>query len=128
MQVLSNIPIALLNNIGFMAILFVMYECIKWIGIYKPAQLFVFSLIIQITSLIQFLLTILFPNVFILLNISTIVNAFVLPLNYNNMHEYFLIISIIYCSTLIYFVAKMAYQITQLNRLNRSANFTQSNT
>ena len=43
MLLLSNIPNALINNIGFMAILYLMYECVKWMGNIKPAQLFLFE-------------------------------------------------------------------------------------
>ena len=58
MLLLSNIPNALINNIGFMAILYLMYECVKWMGNIKPAQLFLFAGIIQAISLVQFLLTV----------------------------------------------------------------------
>ena len=70
MQLLSNIPNAIINNIGFMAILFMIYECVKWMGKIKPGQLFMFAGTIQAISLVQFLITVFYPNSFSLLLIT----------------------------------------------------------
>ena len=126
MEILSNIPIALINNIGFMSILFLMYELVKGTGKFKPAQLFVFTVIIQITSLIQFIFAILLPNKFNIFNFYTGLHSFVLSNTILPIHQWLFIIGIIYCTILVFFLVKMAYQFVQLNKLKSSANFSYS--
>jgi beta-lactamase regulating signal transducer with metallopeptidase domain len=125
MQLLSNIPNALINNIGFMAILFMMYECVKWMGKIKPGQLFIIAGTIQAISLIQFLMTIFYPNSFSLLLITAKIATITMPLN-NNSIQWLTLIGLSYCLILIYFLAKILFQFKYINGLKKSANFSQS--
>ena len=126
MELLFNIPIALINNICFMAILFIIYECIKGLGNFKPSQLFGFAFIFQITSLIQFLGAILLPNNFSVLNFAKGIKNLTLPFTYDHFQQTLLIIGVIYCAILVYLLIKMAYQFIQLNKLTASADFSHS--
>jgi len=125
MQLLSNIPNALINNIGFMAILFMMYECVKWLGKIKPGQLFIIAGTIQAISLIQFLMTVFYPNSFSLLLITAKIATITMPFN-NNGIQWLTLIGLSYCLILIYFFAKILFQFKYINGLKKSANFSQS--
>ena len=126
MQLLSNIPNALINNIGFMAILFMMYECVKWMGKIKPGQLFMFAGTIQAISLVQFLITVFYPNSFSLLLITAKIATITIPFN-NNGIQWLTLIGLTYCLMLIYFLARIIFQFKYINGLKKSANFSQSN-
>jgi len=126
MQLLSNIPNALINNIGFMAILFMMYECVKWMGKMKPGQLFMFAGTIQAISLVQFLITVFYPNSFSLLLITAKIATITIPFN-NNGIQWLTLIGLAYCLMLIYFLARIIFQFKYINGLKKSANFSQSN-
>ena len=126
MQLLSNIPNALINNIGFMAILFMMYECVKWMGKMKPGQLFMFAGTIQAISLVQFLITVFYPNSFSLLLITAKIATITIPFN-NNGIQWLTLIGLTYCLMLIYFLARIIFQFKYINGLKKSANFSQSN-
>jgi beta-lactamase regulating signal transducer with metallopeptidase domain len=125
MQLLSNIPNALINNIGFMAILFMMYECVKWMGKMKPGQLFIIAGTIQAISLIQFLMTVFYPNSFSLMLITAKIATITMPFN-NNGIQWLTLIGLSYCLILIYFLAKILFQFKYINGLKKSANFSQS--
>ena len=125
MLLLSNIPNALINNIGFMAILYLMYECVKWMGNIKPAQLFLFAGIIQAISLVQFLLTVFYPNSFSLLLITAKIATITIPFN-NNSIQWLTLIGLAYCLMLIYFLARILFQFKYIYGLKKSANFSQS--
>ncbi len=126
MQLLSNIPNALMNNIGFMAILFMIYECVKWMGKIKPGQLFMFAGTIQAISLVQFLITVFYPNSFSLLLITAKIATITIPFN-NNGIQWLTLIGLAYCLMLIYFLARIIFQFKYINGLKKSANFSQSN-
>ena len=126
MQLLSNIPNALINNIGFMAILYLMYECVKWMGKIKPGQLFMFAGAIQAISLVQFLITVFYPNSFSLLRITAKIATIAIPFN-NNGIQWLTLIGLTYCLMLIYFLARIIFQFKYINGLKKSANFSQSN-
>jgi beta-lactamase regulating signal transducer with metallopeptidase domain len=125
MQLLSNIPNAIINNIGFMAILFMMYECVKWMGKMKPGQLFIIAGTIQAISLIQFLVTVFYPNSFSLMLITAKIATITMPFN-NNGIQWLTLIGLSYCLILIYFLAKILFQFKYISGLKKSANFSQS--
>jgi len=95
MELLSNIPNAILNNIGFMAILFMVYECVKWRGNLKPAKLFLFAGAIQAISLLQFISSIFAANTFSLIEMTAKIANVTIPLNNNNnIHLLYLVIMV----------------------------------
>jgi hypothetical protein len=124
MVLLSNIPNALINNIGFMAILYLMYECVKWRGNIKPAQLFIFAGAIQVVGLLQFISSILFPTSFSLLVNTAKIATVTIP--FNNNIQWLTVIGLIYCFILIYLLARILFQFKYIHSLKKSANFSQS--
>ena len=126
MEVLSNIPNAILNNIGFMAILFMVYECVKWMGNLKPAKLFLFAGAIQVISLLQFISSIFAANTFSLFEMTAKIANFTIPLNNNNNIQWLTVIGLTYCIILIYFLARILIQFKYIAGLKKTANFTQS--
>jgi beta-lactamase regulating signal transducer with metallopeptidase domain len=125
MELLSNIPNAILNNIGFMAILFMVYECVKWMGNLKPAKLFLFAGAIQVISLLQFISSIFAANTFSLFEMTAKIANITIPLNNNNI-QWLTVIGFTYCIILIYFLARILIQFKYIAGLKKSANFTQS--
>ena len=126
MELLSNIPNAILNNIGFMAILFMLYECVKWMGNLKPAKLFLFAGAIQVISLLQFISSIFASNTFSLFGITAKIANVTIPLNNNNNIQWLTLIGFTYCMILIYFLVRILFQFKYIAGLKKSANFTQS--
>ena len=126
MELLSNIPNAILNNIGFMAILFMVYECVKWMGNLKPAKLFLFAGAIQVISLLQFISSIFAANTFSLFEMTAKIANFTIPLNNNNNIQWLTVIGLTYCIILIYFLARILIQFKYIAGLKKTANFTQS--
>ena len=127
MEFLSNIPIAFINNIGFMAILYIMYETVKWAGNFKPSQLFVFTILIQIISLIQFIIATVAPHYLNFIQFSANFATIIIPFKNNNIQQWLFIIGVIYCIILGYFLAKLCYHFVYLNQLNTQANYSRSN-
>jgi len=126
MELLSNIPNAILNNIGFMAILFMVYECVKWRGNLKPAKLFLFAGAIQAISLLQFISSIFAANTFSLIEMTAKIANVTIPLNNNNNIQWLTLIGFTYCIILIYFLVRILFQFKYIYGLKKSANFTQS--
>ena len=126
MEVLSNIPNAILNNIGFMAILFMVYECVKWMGNLKPAKLFLFAGAIQVISLLQFISSIFAAHTFSLIEMTAKIANVTIPLNNNNNIQWLTLIGFTYCIILIYFLVRILFQFKYIAGLKKSANFTQS--
>jgi beta-lactamase regulating signal transducer with metallopeptidase domain len=126
MDVLSNIPNAILNNIGFMAILFMVYECVKWMGNLKPAKLFLFAGAIQVISLLQFISSIFAAHTFSLIEMTAKIANVTIPLNNNNNIQWLTLIGFTYCIILIYFLVRILFQFKYIAGLKKSANFTQS--
>lgn len=126
MELLANIPNAILNNIGFMAILFMMYECVKWMGNFKPAKLFLFAGAIQVISLLQFISSIFGAHTFSLFEMTAKIANITIPLNNNNSIQWLTVIGLTYCIILIYFLARILFQFKYIAGLKKTANFTQS--
>jgi len=119
MELLSNIPNAILNNIGFMAILFMVYECVKWMGNLKPAKLFLFAGAIQVISLLQFISSIFAANTFSLFEMTAKIANFTIPLNNNNNIQWLTVIGLTYCIILIYFLARILIQFKYIAGLKK---------
>jgi len=126
MELLSNIPNAILNNIGFMAILFMLYECVKLMGNLKPAKLFLFAGAIQVISLLQFISSIFGAHTCSLIEMTAKIANVTIPLNNNNSIQWLTLIGFTYCMILIYFLVRILFQFKYIAGLKKSANFTQS--
>jgi len=136
MSVLNNIPFAILNNIGFSAILFLVYQLLKTLQEkeilpIKAAHLFSMASIFQCLGLVQFIVLLFFPewgvglvsDSFNLLNegISSLyMQAAQAPIGWLS------IIGLVYCIVLAGLIIKMAIQFYQLTALIKTSNFSES--
>jgi beta-lactamase regulating signal transducer with metallopeptidase domain len=123
MEILSNIPTALLNNIGFMAILFIIYESLKWVYHISPARLFAFGTAIQVISLLHFILSILAPTYFSFLNIGTAIISTLPNIYEHNLVSWFPAIGITYILGISFFMVKSIFQLIQIEQLKKSAEY-----
>ena len=136
MSVLTNIPFAIINNIGFSAILFLVYQLFKIVQekeilSIKAAHLFSMASIFQCLGLVQFLALLFYPqwglafvsDSFNLLNegiSSLIMQAAQAPIGWLS------IIGLVYCIVLAGLIIKMAIQFYQLTALVKTSNFSES--
>lgn len=136
MSVLTNIPFAIINNIGFSAILFLVYQLLKTLQekeilSIKAAHLFSMASILQCLSLVQFLALLFYPqwglalvrDSFNLLNegiSSLIMQAPQAPIGWLSF------IGFVYCIVLFGLIIKTAIQFYQLTVLVKTSNFSES--
>ncbi|MEY4050482.1 MAG: hypothetical protein RL262_1316 [Bacteroidota bacterium] len=136
MSVLTNIPFAIINNVGFSAILFLVYQLLKTLQekeilSIKAAHLFSMASIFQSLGLVQFLALLFYPqwglafvrDSFNLLNegvSSLIMQATQAPIGWLS------IIGLVYCIVLAGLIIKMAVQFYQLTALVKTSNFSES--
>ena len=136
MSVLTNIPFAIINNIGFSAILLLVYQLLKTLQekeilSIKAAHLFSMASIFQCLGLVQFLALLFYPqwglsfvrDSFNLLNegiSSLIIQAPQAPIGW------FAIIGLVYCIVLAGLIIKTAIQFYQLTALVKTSNFSES--
>ena len=136
MSVLNNIPFAIINNIGFSAILFLVYQLLKALQekeilFIKAAHLFSMASIFQCLGLVQFLALLFFPqwgvalvrDSFNMLNegiSSLIMQAPQAPIGWLS------IIGLVYCIVLAGLIIKTAIQFYQLTALIKTSNFSES--
>jgi len=123
MEILSNISNALLNNIGFMAILFILYESSKCIFRLSPARLFIFASAMQLVSLVQFIVTILDPSYLSFFNLNKALTSILPNLNDYNIVAWLPVIGMIYLVGLSYFIIKSIFQLIQIDQLKKSAQY-----
>jgi len=136
MSVLTNIPFAIINNIGFSAILFLVYQLLKTLQEkeilpIKATHLFSMASIFQCLGLVQFLVLLFYPQwglAFVrdsiyLLNegvSSLIMQAIQAPIGWLS------IIGLVYCIVLAGLIIKTAVQFFQLTTLVKTSNFSES--
>jgi beta-lactamase regulating signal transducer with metallopeptidase domain len=136
MSVLTNIPLAIINNIGFSAILFLVYQVAKSLQekeilSIKAAHLFSMASIFQCLSLVQFIGLLFYPqwgaplvsDSFNLLNegiSSVFIQAPHTPM------EWLSIIGFVYCIIFGVLIIKTIIQFYQLSTLVKTSNFSDS--
>lgn len=121
MQFLSQIPAAIMYNIGFTALLYIMYETFKFYTNSKANTLYFLATALQLLSGIQFTVSI------ILLSDNTnLIPTNLLTSKSVAMVSYFPYIGILYCALVIGFTLKMMYQFHLLNQYQITADFSKS--
>jgi len=134
MSVLTNIPLAIINNIGFSAILFLVYQVAKSLQEkeilpIKAAHLFSMASILQCLGLVQFIALLIYPKLG-----SAIVNTS-LDFVYKGLSslsmqapqasiEWLSFIGFIYCIVLGALIIKTVFQFYQLSTLIKTSNFS----
>lgn len=118
-QWLQHIPFAMLQSVGLMALLFIFFNSIKWISIFKASFLFSLAVAFQLLGVLHFLYSLLYlpiPS-----HIIIVPSSFVNP----NANWVF-IIGILYCTILLGYFIRLTIQWRQMNELNRKADYKDS--
>jgi beta-lactamase regulating signal transducer with metallopeptidase domain len=133
MSVLNNIPFAIINNIGFTAILFLVYQLLKTLQekeilSTKAAHLFNMASIFQCLGLVQFITLLIYPKLGSEIVITSLdfVNASISSLFMQAPIEWLSIIGFFYCIVLVGLIIKTGFQFYQLSALIKTANFSES--
>lgn len=133
MLVLTNIPFAIINNIGFAAILFLVYQVLKIVQEkellpIKAVHLFSMASIFQCLGLVQFIALLLYPKLgSVIMNTSLdFVNAGISSLFMQPPIEWLSFIGFVYCIVLVFLIIKTGFQFYQLTTLIKTANFAES--
>jgi len=136
MSVLTNIPFAIINNIGFSAILFLVYQVVKSLQEkeilpIKAAHLFSMASIFQAFGLIQFVGLLFYPRLGVAL-VSNSLNLLNTGISFLFMQTpqapigWLSFIGFVYCLILGGLIIKMAIQFYQLATLIKTSNFSES--
>ncbi|TRZ83131.1 MAG: M56 family metallopeptidase [Sediminibacterium sp.] len=133
MSVLTNIPLAIINNIGFTAILFLVYQVAKSLQekeilSIKAGYLFSMASIFQCIGLVQFIGVLFYPKFGseIISNGLDFVNAGISSLFMQAPIEWLSFIGFIYCMVLVGLIIKTIFQFYQLSTLIKNSNFSDS--
>jgi beta-lactamase regulating signal transducer with metallopeptidase domain len=131
MHFLTNIPLAIINNIGFAAILFMVYQLLKTLQEkeilpIKAAHLFSLASIFQGLGLVQFIVLLLYPKLGsdIMNTGLDFVNTGISSLFMQAPIEWLSVIGFLYCIVLVGLIIKTGFQFYQLAILIKSANFS----
>jgi beta-lactamase regulating signal transducer with metallopeptidase domain len=136
MSVLNNIPFAIINNIGFSAILFLVYQLLKTLQEkeilpIKASHLFSMASIFQCMGMVQFIALLFYPKLGSeILNTSlNFVNTGIPSLFMQTPQApigWLSIIGLVYCIVLAGLIIKMAIQFYQLATLIKTSNYSDS--
>jgi beta-lactamase regulating signal transducer with metallopeptidase domain len=123
MQLLSHIPGAIFHNIGFMAVLYLVYVLIQQITNCTAKHLFIIAVSFQIISTIDFMYFILASH----MDILGLQNQFFESHWYSfNTSPFLPYIGVVYFICLLYFMSKLVHPFLQLSTLKNKANFSDS--
>lgn len=136
MSVLINIPFAIINNIGFSAILFLVYQLLKTLQEkeilpIKASHLFSMASIFQSLGLFQFIALLFYPKLGseLLNTILNLVNTGISSLFIQSTQApivWLSFIGFVYCIVLVGLMIKMAIQFYHLTALVKTSNFSDS--
>jgi hypothetical protein len=136
MSVLTNIPFAIINNIGFSAILFLVYQLIKIIEEkeilpIKAAHLFSLASIFQCLGLIQFIGLLFYPQwgLALVKDSLNLLNTGISSLFMQVPQApigWLSFLGFVYCIVLGGLIIKMVIQFYQLTALIKTSNFSES--
>ncbi len=128
MQFISNIPNAVLFNIGFMAILYLAYETIKYFTKITANQLFILAVGIEFFGLVQFVVGFFTPNRILIYSIpNSIVNTTSSFIQWYYQQENLVYLGIAYFIFLLIFILSGIIQLNKLSSIRQSANYSSSN-
>ena len=134
MHFLTNIPLAIINNIGFTAILFLVYQLVKSLQEkeilpIKAAHLFTMASIFQGLGLVQFIGLLFYPKLgSAIMNTGLdFVTAGISSLFMQAPIEWLSFVGFVYCIVLVGLIVKTGFQFYQLSALIKTANFSESN-
>ncbi|MEY3874638.1 MAG: hypothetical protein RL363_1359, partial [Bacteroidota bacterium] len=123
MQFLGQIPTAILNNIGFMALLYLVYTSYKHFTKHNAARLFAIATLFQLLGLLHFVFTLFnFTN-----NAASIISK-IAPIHFEIVEITTLLpyIGLVYFLLLLIFSLGTIKQFQALNKYRQSANYASS--
>jgi beta-lactamase regulating signal transducer with metallopeptidase domain len=116
LQWINHIPLAIIQNLGFMALLFIAYNGLQWIGKFKASFLFSIAVVFQVLSAIHFIYIIISANN---TRLNVINNVTIFEPSSNLM----MAIGLLYCLLFIGYIVHLAFQWHQVGQLKLEANF-----
>jgi beta-lactamase regulating signal transducer with metallopeptidase domain len=123
MHFLSQIPTAILNNIGFMALLYLIYTSYRHFTVHNASRLFTIATLFQLLGLLHFAGTL-----FLISNNTPTVLSQIAPIHFkiveiNSLLPY---IGLVYFLLLLIFSLGTIKQFQQLNKYRQTANYASS--
>jgi beta-lactamase regulating signal transducer with metallopeptidase domain len=123
MHFLSQIPTAILNNIGFMALLYLIYISYRHFTVHNASRLFTIATLFQLLGLLHFAGTL-----FLISNNTPTVLSQIAPIHFkiveiNSLLPY---IGLVYFLLLLIFSLGTIKQFQQLNKYRQTANYASS--
>ena len=123
MQFLGHIPTAILNNLGFMALLYLIYTTYKHFTVHNASRLFALAAIFQLVGLLHFVISLyLFSN-----NGHTIINQ-IAPIHFQvvEINTFLPYIGFTYFLLLLFFSFKTISQFKIVSKYRETANYENS--
>lgn len=123
MQFLGHIPTAILNNIGFMALLYLIYTTYKHFTVHNAGRLFTLATIFQLVGLLHFVISLyLFSN-----NGHVIINQ-IAPIHFQvlEINTFLPYIGFMYFLLLLFFFFKTISQFKIVSKYRETANYENS--
>lgn len=135
MSMLSNIPFAIFQNIGFTALLFLVYQGFKLLEekeiIYlKASTLFLMAILLQSISVIQFSVILFFPqwSSQLLTEGFNFLTTSLRSLNYHSTIDWFFLVGVLYVFVVLILILKFIFQFYHLSVLVKNTDFSVSET
>jgi beta-lactamase regulating signal transducer with metallopeptidase domain len=126
MQFLSHIPFNMINNIGFLSLMLMVYECIKYCYPQHAKMLFRIGSWMQILGLVQFLVMLALPHIFGSISLAEWMSQKYIIIHDAGLFNLLPIIGVLYCSVLFFMIIKTGYQIYAVQKMKQNADFSQS--
>jgi beta-lactamase regulating signal transducer with metallopeptidase domain len=126
MQFLSHIPFNMINNIGFLSLMLMVYECIKYCYPQHAKMLFRIGSWMQILGLVQFLVMLGLPHIFGSISLAEWMSQKYIIIHDAGLFNLLPIIGVLYCSVLFFMIIKTGYQIYAVQKMKQNADFSQS--
>ena len=126
MQFLSHIPFNMINNIGFLSLMLMVYECIKYCYPQHAKMLFRLGSWMQILGLVQFLVMLALPHIFGSISLAEWMSQKYIIIHDAGLFNLLPIIGVLYCSVLFFMIIKTGYQIYAVQKMKQNADYSQS--
>ena len=126
MQFLSHIPFNMINNIGFLSLMLMVYECIKYCYPQHAKMLFRLGSWMQILGLVQYLVMLALPHIFGSISLAEWMSQKYIIIHDAGLFNLLPIIGVLYCSVLFFMIIKTGYQIYAVQKMKQNADYSQS--
>jgi beta-lactamase regulating signal transducer with metallopeptidase domain len=124
MQFISNIPFAVLINIGFMAMLYLAYVLFKYFMDLSAKQLFNIAVGFEFIGLVQFIGSLIFYSNSSIYNSPYVLINFSIPFSQWNQHTVLVYLGLVYFVFLFVFFIRAINQLNKLNQIRNTSNYS----